>query len=249
MHIHLLTDSHSFPPADLAIQDGLLALGGDLSLPRVVNAYAHGIFPWYEEGQPIMWWSPNPRMILYPKQLKVSKSMHKLIENQIFEVKFDQNFRSVMEACASSSRKNQDGTWITDDLIHAFTNLHHMGLAHSVETYLHDELVGGLYGLSLGNVFFGESMFHHVSNASKIALFHLVEFLKQNHFQFIDVQQDTNHLRSLGATNTDRRRFLEMLSDAVHKPTLVGNWGEADRKYVHNFVQNYLVRHGVNDSI
>ncbi len=246
MRIHLLNESLAFPPADFAIQDGLLALGGDLSYPRLINAYAHGIFPWYEDGQPIMWWSPNPRMVLYPKQLKISKSMRKIIKEEQFEVRFDHNFDAVISACAATKRKGQDGTWITDELTNAFIGLHKLGLAHSVETYQNGLLVGGLYGLSLGTVFFGESMFHHVSNASKIAFFYLTDFLIRNQFQLIDAQQDTAHLRSLGAITIDRRKFLSLLADYIHEPSLVGNWGENDRKRKPNFVVHYLRQNGYN---
>lgn len=246
MRIHLLNESLTFPPAELAIHDGLLALGGDLSLPRLINAYAHGIFPWYEEGQPILWWSPNPRMILHPRQLRISKSMRKLLKEKVFDIRFDTNFVQVIESCAATKRKDQEGTWITDELASAFIELHRLGLAHSVETYQDGVLVGGLYGLSLGTVFFGESMFHHVSNASKIAFYHLTDFLVRHQFQLIDAQQDTSHLRSLGAVTVDRRKFLALIADCVNEPSLVGNWGQPEIRRKPNFVSHYLQQHGYN---
>jgi leucyl/phenylalanyl-tRNA---protein transferase len=225
MPIYLLDENTQlFPPVEEALEDGLLAIGGDLKPERLLHAYANGIFPWYDQDHPIMWWSPNPRMALVPNQMKVSKSLRQAIRNSGFQVKFDQQFEQVMKACGTINRKNQQGSWITDDMVEAYVKLHKMGYAHSVETYHKGKLAGGLYGVSLGSIFFGESMFHTQSNASKVALFHLVQFALKNRIELIDVQQETSHLASLGAKSIKRHVFLDLLKKLVNRPTLMGNW-------------------------
>ncbi|MBZ0242895.1 MAG: leucyl/phenylalanyl-tRNA--protein transferase, partial [Bacteroidales bacterium] len=201
------------------------------STERLLRAYSLGIFPWYSEDDPIMWWSPNPRMVIKPSDFKASKSLRKLLRDANYQVKIDYNFEEVISACASNPRKDQDGTWITNELKAALIRLHQLGFAHSFEIYTDKELVGGLYGLSLGKVFFGESMFHKVSNASKLAFYELTKFLKQHDFELIDAQQETAHLKSLGAYPVDRTYFLSLLEEYISAPTLRGNWGNGGAAY------------------
>ncbi len=227
--VFLLNESHVFPDADLASPEGLIAIGGDLSPDRVLKAYSQGIFPWYNDGDPIMWWSPDPRMVLFPERFRLSKSLRKLIRSHTFRYSFDRAFGEVINSCAHSVRNGQEsGTWITSDYKLAFKALHQSGLAHSVEVYQNEKLVGGLYGLSLGKVFFGESMFFQVPNASKAALAFLIDFLLQNNFDFIDVQQNTEHLRSLGAELMQRKVFLQSLNESLDCDSLIGVWGSGN---------------------
>jgi leucyl/phenylalanyl-tRNA--protein transferase len=222
--------AHEFPEPGLANEDGLLAAGGNLEVPTLIKAYSSGIFPWYSEGSPILWWSPDPRMVLFPGKMKISKSLDQSIRNRNYEVLFDAGFEAVIKQCASIPRKGQAGTWITKDMIEAYVKMHREGYAHSVEVYTENQLVGGLYGLSLGGIFFGESMFHRVRDASKIALFHLIELLAGRDFDLIDVQQSTEHLRRLGAEDIPRAKFLEILRDSLKKVTLRGNWSSLSGK-------------------
>lgn len=223
--IYQLGSSFDFPPAGKANKDGLLAIGGDLHPERILAAYRKGIFPWFEEGQPFLWWSPNPRMVLIPDKILISKSMRKILRDDVFEIRFDTSFTKVMEACAKTDRIGQDGTWITSDMIQAYSALHEMGYAHSFEAYnTRNELVGGLYGLAIGKIFFGESMFHLESNASKAAFINLTYFLQKEGFQLIDAQQDTDHLRSLGAELIQRSKFLRMVEEYVNLAFTVGKW-------------------------
>ncbi len=224
MAIVFLNESHSFPALGNATSDGLLAVGGDLSPERLLKAYANAIFPWYSDDLPIMWWSPDPRMVLFPEKFKISKSLKHLIRKDTFTVKFDTCFEDVIQLCQKVTRKGQNGTWITSELMEAFTILHKMGYAHSVETFLSEKLVGGLYGLSHGGIFFGESMFQKESNASKVALYYLTVFLKKHNFDLIDVQQETKHLKSLGAELMPRNMFKKTVDESLNKPTLVGKW-------------------------
>lgn len=227
--IYLLDNRHPFfPSAEKANKDGLLAFGGDLSAERLVVAYANGIFPWYNDDEPILWWSLDPRLVIRPGEMKVSKSLKHTIKSGKFECRIDTNFRSVMEHCANTPREGQDGTWILDEMIEAYCNLHQRGLAHSFETYLDGELVGGLYGVSIGKIFCGESMFHTVTDASKVAFHYLHKFLQLNGFKLIDCQQETKHLVSLGAFTIPRSEYLKELKELVSEPTLVGNWGTGD---------------------
>ena len=218
-------DDCFFPPADRANESGLLAFGGDLSPQRLIVAYANGIFPWYNEDEPLLWWSLDPRLILRPGEMRVSKSLRRTIRSGKFEVRADTNFREVMLHCADTPRKDQDGTWIQDEMVDAYTHLNELGLAHSFETYLDGELVGGLYGVSIGQVFFGESMFRTATDASKVAFYHLHSFLARHDFKLIDCQQETGHLVSLGAYCIPRKEFLDELKALTREATLVGNWG------------------------
>jgi leucyl/phenylalanyl-tRNA---protein transferase len=224
MPVYLLDDELRFPHPDHADKDGLLAVGGDLSPDRLILAYANGIFPWFNDDSPIMWWSPDPRMILIPGNFKKSKSLLQTIRGKKFEVQFDGNFSEVIRHCASTSRKHEDGTWIVPEMIDAYTTLHKMGFAHSVGTYREGHLVGGLYGVSIGKAFFGESMFYLERDASKVALAALVDRLVEWEFHLIDAQQQTGHLRSLGARPVQRAVFLDLLKEAVKFPTITGKW-------------------------
>ena len=231
MPIYQLTESNIFPSPMLAGADGLLAVGGDLSAERLLEAYRNGIFPWYSEGQPYLWWSPDPRMVLFPSKFKKYKNLSKLVFSKSFRVEIDGDFESVITNCASVPRKGQEGeTWITSEMISAYLKLHQKGYAHSVEVYQSDKLVGGLYGISLGGSFFGESMFHYVTDASKVALWHLVDLAIELNFDMIDVQQDTDHMRFMGAETITRKDFITLLARSVGKKDQVGNWGEINYK-------------------
>lgn len=207
----LLSEELIFPPVHLANEDGLLAIGGDLSSERLILAYKSGIFPWFNQGEPIIWYSPNPRMVLFPHKLKISKSMRQIIRKNDFEVTFNKNFEEVISNCKNINRKKQKGTWITNEMQQAYINLHKQGVAKSVEVWLDNELVGGLYGIDLGNVFCGESMFSKISNASKIAFIYLVQKLEKEKYQLIDCQVYNSHLESLGAEEIQREEFLKYL--------------------------------------
>lgn len=217
MPIYLLPeDEIVFPPPHLATAEGILAVGGDLSTERLLLAYKNGIFPWFNPGEPILWWSPDPRFVLYPEELRVSKSMRPYFNQQKFKVTFDSNFGEVIRSCqvrVSESKRRQRavGSWITDDMLAAYSRLHEQGYAHSVEVWEGTELVGGLYGLAIGKIFFGESMFTRVSNASKFGFISLVKRLEKQGFVLIDCQQETRHLASLGARSIPREDFLAQL--------------------------------------
>jgi len=213
-----------FPDPRLSDDDGLIAQGGELSTEFLLSAYMQGIYPWFCEGEPILWWSPNPRMILNPKNFKLKKSLKQVINKGIFELKTDTSFREVITNCSKIPRPDQDETWITSDIIDGYLKLHELGYAHSFESYFEGELVGGLYGISLGNCFFGESMYFTKTDASKFAFYHLVQFALKNDFSFIDAQQATNHLQSLGAEEIQRDVFLESLKTALQKETIRGKW-------------------------
>ncbi len=228
MPVYWLSSSeHAFPDPELADERGILAIGGDLSPQRLLSAYAQGIFPWFNEGDPILWWSPDPRFVLLPDELKVAKSMRPYFNQRKFGLTYDSEFRAVIEACRDNARPGQlAGTWITQDMLEAYCDLHDLGFAHSVEVWKGKDLVGGLYGVSLGKVFFGESMFTRVSNASKFGFISLVRALRERGFWLIDCQQETRHLGSLGARNMARTRFLELLKRNEKEATLRGNWQE-----------------------
>lgn len=220
-----MLDSIMFPNPDHADSDGLIAYGGDLSVETLINAYSHGIFPWYSENEPILWWSPDPRMVLFLDKLHISRRVLRKLKKRDYENRIDTCFETVIKKCASVKRKGQpEGTWITDEMIDAYINLHNMGYAHSIETFLNKKLVGGVYGISLGKAFFGESMFHIVSDASKIALYYLVEKLKEFNFHFIDTQQVTNHMQSMGAEKIKRSEFLSLLKEALSFKAIIGKW-------------------------
>ena len=224
MPIFRLTDELVFPSPNYADPSGLLAVGGDLSSERLLEAYRRGIFPWFSDDQPILWWSPDPRSVLDLDEFVLSRSLRKTLKKAIFTVTFDRAFEDVTRGCATVARKSQDGTWITDEMREAYLRLHALGYAHSVETWFAGELAGGLYGVSLGKAFFGESMFHFKTDASKVALVALVQQLKEWKFHFIDAQMTTAHLASLGAKEVSRRLFLKRLKDALRHPTQRGHW-------------------------
>src|SRR5215472_102911 len=214
-----------FPPVRRALREpnGLLAAGGDLSPERLLEGYRNGIFPWFSDGDPILWWSPDPRMVLFPSELKVSRSLAKTLRNRSYEVRFDSAFHEVIESCAAP-RKGAPGTWIGDVMIDAYLELHRLGHAHSVETWIDGELAGGLYGVAMGGVFFGESMYSHGRDASKIALAALVGRLKSDGFGLIDCQMHTRHLESLGAREIPRARFSGLLEELIQSPRSPGTW-------------------------
>jgi leucyl/phenylalanyl-tRNA--protein transferase len=213
-----------FPPVERASPEGLLAIGGDLSAPRLLTAYRHGIFPWYSEGQPILWWSPDPRAVLFLERLKVSRSLRKTLRSGKFTVTTDRDFRAVMRACAGNRRGTPAGTWITPEMVEAYAHLHQLGYAHSVEVRAGETLAGGLYGVALGGAFFGESMFSRVTDASKVALAWLVAQLRRWGFLFIDCQLPSDHLFSLGAEEIPRARFLGLLAEALQQADRLGRW-------------------------
>ncbi len=216
---------HIFPDPRYAMKEGLLAYGGDLDPNRVLTAYRRGIFPWYNEGDPILWWSPDPRLLLYPDDFMIRRSFRKRLRQRRFTVKLDRDFEAVMRHCASVPRFGQDGTWILPEIVECYTELHRRGFAHSVEVYDRDDrLVGGLYGISVGSAFFGESMFSLVSDASKTALAHLVELSKIWGFDFIDCQIPSEHLMRLGAKRVAREHFLEELAATQERLGVPGNW-------------------------
>jgi leucyl/phenylalanyl-tRNA---protein transferase len=224
MPVYQLPSTLVFPLPEQADSSGLLAVGGDLSAERLLLAYENGIFPWFNDDQPILWWSPENRMVLYPDEFKQSKSLKQSIRNKQFEFKMDTAFVQVIEHCAKVPRADQDGTWISDEIKSAYANLHQMGFAHSFEIWQNTNLVGGLYGVSLGRAFFGESMFSLVSDASKAAFYFLSEFAKKQDFHFVDCQLHTDHLASLGAKEIPRNQFLSELKTALAYPDLNQLW-------------------------
>ncbi|MDM8548491.1 leucyl/phenylalanyl-tRNA--protein transferase [Desulfobacterales bacterium HSG2] len=225
MPVFLLSDKIGFPPPHLAREDGVLAVGGDLSEKRLLLAYKMGIFPWFSGDEPIIWWSPDPRLVLFPKDIHVSRSLKKTIRKGVFRLTMDTAFSRVITSCADIRVQNNEGTWIVDEMIEAYCKLHESGFAHSVEAWCDGELAGGLYGISLGKCFFGESMFSHVSNASKVAFVSLVEYLNALSFDMIDCQIKTQHLMSFGAREIPRKRFLMQLAKSLKSPTKRGKWG------------------------
>ncbi|MBK9290537.1 MAG: leucyl/phenylalanyl-tRNA--protein transferase [Bacteroidetes bacterium] len=232
MPVYRLDHTLRFPSPHKAMPGGLLAVGGDLSVERLIAAYSRGIFPWSNPGEPLLWWSPDPRMMMLPGELYVTKSMRKIMRDQVFDIRFDTSFEDVIMYCARSSGRAAQGTWISDELRQAFVQLHRLGLAHSVEAWKEGQLVGGLYGLALGACFFGESMFYLTPNASKAAFIGLVKFLESHGFMMIDAQQETPHLASLGAKARPRSEFLMLLADALKKPTLIGKWNSPAQDFV-----------------
>ena len=226
MPVYLLSDEIAFPSPQLA-EEGLLAVGGDLSRKRLLLAYRMGIFPWYSKYEPILWWSPDPRLVLYPGELRVSKSLQKTIKKDLFKVTMDQAFEVVINACAHSRTSADEGTWIVEEMVDAYCDLHESGFAHSVEAWQEDRLAGGLYGVSLGRCFFGESMFTHISNASKVAFVALVKHLQALNFDLIDCQVSTPHLLRFGAREIPRARYLNELKKSLKPATLKGRWSLA----------------------
>lgn len=224
MPVYQLDERLIFPPPELADENGMIAVGGDLCPERLLLAYSMGIFPWYSEGLPIIWHSPDPRLVLTPETLHVPRSLRKVMRKRPYEIRLDTAFDQVIEACAEVPREDQDGTWITEDMKRAYIELHELGFAHSAEAWQGDELVGGLYGVSLGSAFFGESMFAHADNASKIAFITLIRQLEAWNIDLIDCQVYTEHLSRFGAVEWRRREFLAALHSAVRRPTRRGRW-------------------------
>ncbi len=223
--IRWLRPGDPFPPLTQALAEpnGLLAAGGELSAARLIEAYRNGIFPWFNHGQPILWWSPDPRMVLIPRELKIARSLGKILRNRDYEVRADTDFRQVISACAAP-RATQDGTWISAEMIAAYCALHERGIAHSIETWIDGELAGGLYGVAIGRMFYGESMFTRVPDASKIALVHLVRELQRRDFGMVDCQMHTRHLASFGAREIPRADFMRKLQELVNCPHVPGRW-------------------------
>ena len=224
MPVFLLTDELVFPPPHLARKDGLLAVGGDLSVNRLLLAYREGIFPWFIRRDPILWWSPDPRLVLFPEEIKVSKSLEKTIKQCVFHVTMDTAFHKVIIECARVRTQKNEGTWITEEMMGAYGKLHELGFAHSVEAWFKGELAGGSYGVSIGKCFFGESMFTRVNNASKVALVALVDYLRKMSFDMIDCQITTGHLMRFGAREIPRNLFLTLLKKSLSAPTIKGQW-------------------------
>ena len=220
-----LADSAAFPPITKALKspNGLLCAGADLSPARLLEAYRRGIFPWFSAGDPILWWSPDPRMVLFPAELRVSRSLGKRVDRGIYETRVDTAFREVIEACAGP-REGQSGTWIVPEMVEAYVRLHELGFAHSVESWHEGRLEGGLYGVALGQVFFGESMFTRAPDASKVALVRLVERLRHDGCRVIDCQQATRHLASLGAREIPRKAFAQLLKESIQYPPSGSRW-------------------------
>ncbi len=216
MPVYKLTTELVFPPPGLADDDGLLAVGGDLSVDRLLLAYSMGIFPWYSENYPILWWSPDPRLVIFPKELKVSRSLRQTIKKGIYRVTTNAAFEDVIRNCATVTRKGEGGTWITDDMIEAYIRLHKAGYAHSVESWEGDELAGGFYGVMMGKAFFGESMFAKKSDASKVAFATYAVALAENGFELIDCQVTTEHMKRFGAREIPRPEFMKRLKEALH---------------------------------
>jgi len=224
MSVYYIGNDPIFPPVEYSNEEGILAVGGDLSLGRLIDAYTNGIFPWYSSETPIIWWSPDPRFVIYPDSINISKSMRQILRRNIFEIRYDTSFREVITAC-SKERKHERGTWITPEMIEAYVALHNLGLAHSIEAWNDGKLAGGLYGVSIGRMFFGESMFSFENNASKAAFIVLGAHLVKLGFDLIDSQVYTRHMESLGAFKMDRRDFIDILKRSVKKETICGNWG------------------------
>ncbi|MEO1515971.1 MAG: leucyl/phenylalanyl-tRNA--protein transferase [Bacteroidota bacterium] len=215
----------TFPHPELANEDGIVAIGGDLSVERLLLAYQMGLFPWFNPEDPILWWSPDPRFVLFPSELKVSKSMRPYFNQQKFQITFDQAFEEVIRGCQQQKRKGQvQGTWISDSMVQAYCDLHEAGYAHSVEVYQDGEIVAGLYGVSLGKVYFGESMFTRTSNASKFGFISLIRKLHDMGFWLIDCQQHTRHLESMGGRPISRELFLQYMNRNRHEKSMTGNW-------------------------
>jgi len=227
-----ISGSQPFPPVAKALRspNGLLCAGGDLSPQRLLAAYSHGIFPWFSKGDPILWWSPHPRMVLFPEDLKVSRSLRKALSRGIFETRYDTAFRQVMQECAAP-RGPGGGTWIVPEMVDAYVRLHELGFAHSVESWQGGVLVGGLYGIGLGRIFFGESMFARETDASKVALVKLVERVRELGVRMIDCQQATSHLASLGAHEIPRREFVQRLAESIQYPPTGHRWPATEEEW------------------
>ena len=226
MPVFRLSDRLIFPPVHLSTPEGLLAVGGDLSVERLLLAYQSGIFPWYSKSEPLLWWSPDPRLVLFPDELVISRSLHKTLRQKRYDISVDKDFHHIITACSSIQRKKQKGTWITEEMVDAYMKLYRLGYAHSVETWWQGQIVGGLYGVSLGRCFFGESMFSTRSDASKVALVYLSRFLSEKGFGFIDCQVPSDHLCRMGARSIPRDEFISRLSQNINSPSVIGSWNQ-----------------------
>ena len=229
-----LDHSHRFPPLHAALKtpNGLLAAGGDLSVDRLLAAYRLGIFPWFAKDEPILWWSPNPRLVLIPSEVYIARSLGKVLRNKPYEIRFDTAFKEVMLACAAPREGQKADTWISEAIMLAYSRLFDLGFAHSIETWVDGQLAGGLYGVTIGRMFYGESMFSIARDASKIALVHLCQFLTHHHFTLIDCQMHTPHLASMGAKQVTRNVFTETIKDLCNQPDLLGPWTHIHREYM-----------------
>ncbi len=221
-----------FPPPEESTPEGIVALGGNLSPGMLVSAYSQGIFPWFSEGDPLYWWSPDPRCVLFPGKEHISGSMRRVLRKRLFHYSMDMDFRGVIEACARIPRPGQDGTWITPDMQEAYIALHQRGLAHSIEVWSGDGLAGGLYGISLGGMFFGESMFSRISNASKAAFIVLARILEAEDFDCLDCQLPTDHLARLGAQTVTREHYLRILKESLKRENRTGSWTSMARRNI-----------------
>jgi len=226
MPLFRLSEKLDFPPAWLARSDGLLCIGGDLSPERLLLAYKNGIFPWFSKDEPFLWWSPDPRLVLLPDGVNISRSLKKKIRKEIFTIKVDTAFEQTILSCAKP--RKVEGTWLVEEMIDAYIDLHKQGYAHSIETWKNDKLVGGLYGVCIGGSFFGESMFSFESDASKIALVALANHLKKNHFDLIDCQVTTRHLLSMGAVEISRNSFLDIITDSIKRKNIKNIWNPSE---------------------
>ncbi|MBN2545898.1 MAG: leucyl/phenylalanyl-tRNA--protein transferase [Spirochaetes bacterium] len=224
LNLFFLDDKLVFPPVETATKEGIIAIGGDLSVKRLILAYSSGIFPWYSETEPILWWSPDPRFVLFPQNIKISKSLKKFNKKNIYKITFDKDFENVINMC--SKLRSKKGTWLTNEMIEAYIALHNEGYAHSVEAWHNNKLAGGLYGVSLGRCFFGESMFFIMENASKVCLITLAETLLKKEFLFIDSQVYTRHLENFGACNISRNDYIDLLKKGLDFQTFKGSWSE-----------------------
>lgn len=224
MPLFRLSRKLDFPPAWLARSDGLLCIGGDLSYKRLLLAYENGIFPWFSHDEPILWWSPDPRLVLFPEHIHIAKSLKKKIKKATYQITIDNAFDQVIISCAAPRSTGQDGTWLVEEMIDAYIDLHRRGYAHSIETWKNGKLVGGLYGVSLGKSFFGESMFSLEPDTSKLALVALAVFLRYHNFDLIDCQVTTSHLLSMGATEISRNKFLDIIQHSVKEKETGGLW-------------------------
>jgi len=220
MPVYKLFEKADFPPVNFAREDGLLAFGGKLDTEFILEAYSRGIFPWYNEGEPILWWSPNPRTVFFVDKIRISKSMRKFLKKNEYRISFDENFDEVIKLCA----KSREETWISTEFIKTYTKLHREGIAHSVEVWKNEKLVGGLYGINLGKMFYGESMFSLEANTSKLALITLADFLKERDYKIIDCQVHNSHLESIGAVEISREDFLEIIKNQLGKNVKYGKW-------------------------
>ncbi|NOX35811.1 MAG: leucyl/phenylalanyl-tRNA--protein transferase [Deltaproteobacteria bacterium] len=224
MPLFRLSNRLDFPPAWLARSDGLLCIGGDLSHKRLLLAYENGIFPWFSKDEPILWWSPDPRLVLFPEDINISKSLNKKIKKKLFTIRVDSAFEQTIRSCAKPRKNVNEGTWLVDEMIDSYIKLHDLGYAHSIETFREGRLVGGLYGVCMGGSFFGESMFSFENDASKIALVALANYLKRCGFDLIDCQVTTNHLLSMGAIEVSRNSFLDIIHKSVKRVDIKNIW-------------------------